>query len=1263
MKKKLLSLFLCTVMVLSMVLTAPPAAWAADGLTVTGGKSFSGPTDQLCMERALDAVPLSFEATISVPKGSARAGHIVSNYAKGAIDGEFDSTREYVDIEIFNNGNPALYWQESHASNSKHVKMSIVFDEVNVATDKFVHLAITYDPATDLASCYVDGELKQTIVNGNLEPTVPDGPMKIGGDYRYESYPTTHKNYNGQYFKGTIANVSVWSSILTATDVKAHYDALCTDSSAIPTAGTGLLGSWDLTAPDANGDYADKSANGNDVYVFYDWLTDIDMAEGDYSMVVMPDPQVLVEYSPESFYTVTKWIADNADDLNIKGVIGVGDMVDDDSKAAQWNVSKTGMDMIDAAGVAWMPMRGNHERHSDTFNEIYKYDELSRKSWFGGSYQEGSLDHTYWFITEGGREYMVLSLGWAPSWDVLDWAEELVKSFPEKNVIITAHSYMYWDGTLVDKNDGSCVNNYSGFEGYPEGQDIWDRLSKYENVAMGFGGHIGSSDLITYVDKNGAGKDVTNMLVNSQNMDYDGCNVGLVCVLTFHNDSDTVDVNWYSPVREAFFRERNQFSFTVPHVAENETGVIKTKLKIAVINCGTHRPLNYTVETWTAFDEALTVAENLLENDNATQKQVDDAEQALIAAKAGLVKRQGLTFSAAAKNYAQFSKPMVIPETVEVWFQIPEGYNKRALLCGGYGYGGNTDTEIFWGIDYYTDGKLYWWEEAAGRELSEELISKDETDGEYKVNTGEWMLLSVVRDQEDECIRTYINGELVHTLTDLSAQKNPTVNKNVLDYTTGKTTTQPIRLGRDYGKTIKTYEGMIGEMRVYSDDRTAEEIKAGYLNDIKGEENRDDTYLSDANLTGCWRLRDLKDDEAHAHTFANLANGTGADAELTISTVGFTSARDTSALEAEIAAAKALTEADYTTDSWAALETELAAAEAVVADTANTQKEVAQSLIDLRAAVAALVERGDKTELQKAVDDAKALTEADYTTATWADVEEALADAEAVLADVDALQPAIDAAKKALTDAVAALVERGDKTELQKAVNDAKALDEADYTTATWADVEETLADAEAVLADVDALQPAIDAAEKALEDAVAALVERGDKTELQKAVDDAKALDEADYTTATWADVEDALADAEEVLAEEDALQPAIDSAKKALDDAVAALVKRGDKTELAKAVKAATALDKDDYTADTWAAVEDALTDAELVLAEEDATQRDVDAAEKALEDAVAALKKPVTGPVTGDSAPIVLWTILLCLSAAAVVILKKKEREAAE
>ena len=71
-------------------------------------------------------------------------------------------------------------------------------------------------------------------------------------------------------------------------------------------------------------------------------------------------------------------------------------------------------------------------------------------------------------------------------------------------------------------------------------------------------------------------------------------------------------------------------------------------------------------------------------------------------------------------------------------------------------------------------------------------------------------------------------------------------------------------------------------------------------------------------------------------------------------------------------------------------------------------------------------------------------------------------------------------------------------------------------------------------------------------------------------------------------------------------------------------------DKTALQKAIDANTGKVETDYTAETWADFATALANANAVLADENATQNDVDAAAKALTDATAALKvKPTEEP----------------------------------
>ena len=302
----------------------------------------------------------------------------------------------------------------------------------------------------------------------------------------------------------------------------------------------------------------------------------------------------------------------------------------------------------------------------------------------------------------------------------------------------------------------------------------------------------------------------------------------------------------------------------------------------------------------------------------------------------------------------------------------------------------------------------------------------------------------------------------------------------------------------------------------------------------------------------------------------------------------------------------------------------------------------------------------DTSALEAAIAAAKALKAEDYTEESFAAMEAALTNAEAVLANAEATQEQVDAAVKALTDAIAALEEYipVDISDLEAAIAAAKALNAADYTEETFSNLESALTAAEAVLANAEATQEQVDAAVKALTDAMVALEEHVpvDTSALAAAISQAKALNAEDYTEETFANLESALINAEAVLANAEATQEQVDAAAKALTDAIAALEEYipVDTSALAAAIAAAKALKAEDYSEKTFTAMKQALAAAEAVLADAEATQEQVDAAAKALSDAIAALAPPTgSNPPTGDAFPMVLWSSICMISLMAMAV----------
>ena len=265
---------------------------------------------------------------------------------------------------------------------------------------------------------------------------------------------------------------------------------------------------------------------------------------------------------------------------------------------------------------------------------------------------------------------------------------------------------------------------------------------------------------------------------------------------------------------------------------------------------------------------------------------------------------------------------------------------------------------------------------------------------------------------------------------------------------------------------------------------------------------------------------------------------------------------------------------------------------------------------------------------------------------------------------------------------------------LNTAIKDAEellaTLDKTDFTEATWTDVQNLLADAKALVS-----SSTSDANEVAqmiydISKRVTQLRLEGNLTELNAAIDKAESLKESDYTATSWAFMQEKLAAAKEVAKNKNALQSTIDLAAAELNDAIDRLVKV-DKTELQNKLNEAKAINTSEYTKESVAVLDKAMAEAEKVLTNANATQEEVDAAVKALEDAISGLQKPADPdtptdpekptdpdtpadpekptdetpeepetPTTSDNNMMVIYAGLLLLSAMVMVVLFKKRRQ---
>ncbi|WP_000473011.1 ZmpA/ZmpB/ZmpC family metallo-endopeptidase-related protein [Streptococcus pneumoniae] len=249
----------------------------------------------------------------------------------------------------------------------------------------------------------------------------------------------------------------------------------------------------------------------------------------------------------------------------------------------------------------------------------------------------------------------------------------------------------------------------------------------------------------------------------------------------------------------------------------------------------------------------------------------------------------------------------------------------------------------------------------------------------------------------------------------------------------------------------------------------------------------------------------------------------------------------------------------------------------------------------------------DKSELNNQIDKASSVSPTDYSTASYNDLGPVLETAKGVYASEPVKQPEVNSETNKLKTAIDAL--NVDKTELNNTIADAKTKVKEHYSDRSWQNLQTGVTEAEKVAANTDAKQSEVNSETASLKTAISRL--NTDKVELENQLKIAQGKTETDFSMESWTVLSTAKNKAQEVKDNGTATQEQINEAEKSLKTALADL--SVDKTALGSAIDTATKKNKENYTNQTWAELETALTAAKSVNTNE-SKQSDVnEAAEK--------------------------------------------------
>ena len=260
------------------------------------------------------------------------------------------------------------------------------------------------------------------------------------------------------------------------------------------------------------------------------------------------------------------------------------------------------------------------------------------------------------------------------------------------------------------------------------------------------------------------------------------------------------------------------------------------------------------------------------------------------------------------------------------------------------------------------------------------------------------------------------------------------------------------------------------------------------------------------------------------------------------------------------------------------------------------------------------------------------------------------------MANEDATETEVMDAYNNLRDAIDNLV---DKSWLQKLYDAIEESDKSKYTPASLEGLTEAMESTRAVLEDPDVTQEEVDNAYNELARAWLNLRLKADKELLQGLYDKVSGIDIERYTEASAERFIEAAAKAKEVLEDPNVNQEGVDNAYNELLKAYLDLRLIPNKELLTGTLTKAMALNKVNYSAKTWAVVEEAVNEAQVVLNDPEAVQSEVDRANDALTKAIEGLESTsvvksgdTTSVATGDDvnliysfAGFVIATIALC------------------
>ena len=287
-----------------------------------------------------------------------------------------------------------------------------------------------------------------------------------------------------------------------------------------------------------------------------------------FTVVLLPDTQYYTEEPDDAdnpYYHQAQWIVDQKEAYDIRCAVHLGDMTDNNA-LGEWQIADTAHAILDSAAIPYSAMPGTHDyprpdgtvkRDLANYNDHFGPDRFAGEPWYGGHFGDENASN-YIYFDDGDLHFMVVSLEFAPTKDVLCWANNLIQDHPDHRVIVVTHCYQENGGD----HRTDCGTHYNVIGS--GGDVVWQELaSRHSNVFLVLSGHITDSEHMVRVGN--AGNLVHEVLTDYQN--EEPCSSGLC--LGACDGPEKIGNGWLRTVEFIPGENRIQFS---SHSAEDGNG-------------------------------------------------------------------------------------------------------------------------------------------------------------------------------------------------------------------------------------------------------------------------------------------------------------------------------------------------------------------------------------------------------------------------------------------------------------------------------------------------------------------------------------------------------------------------------------------------------------------------------------------------------------------------------------------------------------------